>query len=102
MVSILSDWFVLLEKDAVFSGMPIPELAEGPDLDLDAGAGRVNRNHPQSHTGASPVVRPATMVGNRYDRKSFAIDLKNDAIREPLHAGLSMNCIQPAEPVGFM
>jgi hypothetical protein len=30
---------VLLDNDAVFSGMPIPELAEVPDLDLDAGAG---------------------------------------------------------------
>jgi hypothetical protein len=51
MVSILRDWFVmlattrmvksykmvllrvLLDNDAVFSGMPIPELAEVPDLD---------------------------------------------------------------------
>jgi hypothetical protein len=70
MVSTLRDWFVMLattrmtksfkmvllrvlldrmslEKDAVFSGMPIPELAEVPDLDLNAGAGRVERNHPQ-------------------------------------------------------
>jgi len=30
---------VLLDNDAVFSGMPIPELAKAPYLDLDAGAG---------------------------------------------------------------
>jgi hypothetical protein len=30
---------VLLDNDAVFSGMPIPELAEVPYLDLAAGAG---------------------------------------------------------------
>jgi hypothetical protein len=29
----------LLKNDAVFAGMPIPELAEVPDLDLAAGAG---------------------------------------------------------------
>jgi len=28
--------------------------------------------------------------------------LIEDAKREPLHAGLSMNCIQPAKPVGLM
>ena len=57
MVSTLRDWFVmlattrmttsfkmvllrvLLANDAVFAGMPIPELAEVPDLDLAAGAG---------------------------------------------------------------
>jgi hypothetical protein len=30
---------VLLDNDAVFSGMPIPELAKAPYLDMDAGAG---------------------------------------------------------------
>jgi len=57
---------------------------------------------PKSLAGITPILRPATVVGDRYDSDSLAINLKNDSIWEPLHAGLSMNCIQPAKPVGLM
>jgi hypothetical protein len=67
---------VLLDNDAVFSGMPIPELAEVPDLDLDVPLRtRFGRTSPwDCRPSASEARRPCRIPADGVDYSPIRLD----------------------------